>query len=275
MALLPRPSDSTLKSVRADFVVDLSKRYVVPCKYLNIQDKMVISMWLAFSKNYKKRSKIKGRLMLLSFIDLGIWIGDAKVLNDIKVSINKLKSKISKEQRVSRWYWLPWSGVLEAPWTNCLLPTLYVYYQVLVLPGGVWSEMPQCWSDACIKAHDRASGVWWVGYSLGSLGYGLGTPPVCALFYHLLQYISGTSAMVGVQIITYIVCGTFGYSLGARWICWFAACSSGHFHRNLRIWLPQQAIISAIPVILNVSLQQLSFWTNVNISSSLSFIEVK
>ena len=93
-------------------------------------------MWLAISKNYKKVSKIKGRLKLLFLIDLAIWIGDAKVLNDIKVSILKLKSKISKEQRVSRWYWLPWSGVLEAPWTNCLLPTLYVYYQVLVLPGG-------------------------------------------------------------------------------------------------------------------------------------------
>ena len=35
-------------------------------------------------------------------------------------------------------------------------------------------EMPQCCADACIKAHDRASGVW-SGYGLGSLGYGLGT----------------------------------------------------------------------------------------------------
>ena len=62
-----------------------------------------------------------------------------------------------------------------------------------------------------------------------------------------------------------------GYGLGARWICWFAGCSSGHFHRNLRIWLPQQAIMCAISVIVTVSLllQQERFWTNETISSSL------
>ena len=53
-------------------------------------------------------------------------------------------------------------------------------------------------------------------------------------------------------------------TLGTVWVrVEYAGCSSGHFHRNLRIWLPQRAIISAISVILNLlSLHQLhSYWT--------------
>ena len=75
--------------------------------------------------------------------------------------------------------------------------------------------MPQCCADACIKAHDRASGVW-SGYGLGSLGYGLGTRNAgrqSAQVSHLLQYISGTSAMVWVTCRVLVHWVRFGCAL--------------------------------------------------------------
>ena len=76
--------------------------------------------------------------------------------------------------------------------------------------------MPQCCADACIKAHDRASGVW-SGYGLGSLGYGLGTPPVRIRFSHLLQYISGTSALDWAHMVHWVTYVFFG-RLGTVWV---------------------------------------------------------
>ena len=77
--------------------------------------------------------------------------------------------------------------------------------------------MPQCCSgDACIKAHDRASGAW-SGYGSGSLGYGLGTPPVRIRFSHLLQYISGTSALDWAHMVHWVTYVFFG-RLGTVWV---------------------------------------------------------
>ena len=116
-------------------------------------------------------------------------------------------------------------AISEACWTNCLLDiacwtlppsrSLCLLPSAQVLKEDVLSEMPQCCCDACIKAHDRASGVW-SGYGLGSLGYGLGTRNAgrqSAQVSHLLQYISGTSAMVWVTCRVWVHWVRFGCAL--------------------------------------------------------------